>query len=363
MKKRLIPIVVVLMAALLFSSSCTGRSVPVPFSDAKAEYLSGLPTEKAPSPDPSPSVPPTPRPTPSPTPSPSPTPVPYEGEEIAQYALQFNGYRYNYGGMDPSTGFDCSGLVYYVFRQFGYKLNRVAADQALNGIEVKTKADLLPGDIICFSWITNSYINHVGIYIGDGKFIHAMDSANDVVITKLTDYLETHRCVMRRIVGAEEKLSLSVIEEQERLDALALAERMAEEERIAAEQAKNASPTPTPPPAFIPDAGAISKAEAEEQHRKEIEEAWRAIWEEEPPTHEDAPTEPESQPSAGVEEPAPNENTPASSTEPENALPADPPPPAPDPEPQQNPDTGSNIEPEPNNTDSIFDGNIITITG
>ena len=144
MKKRLIPIVVVLMAALLFSSSCTGRSVPVPFSDAKAEYLSGLPTEKAPSPDPSPSVPPTPRPTPSPTPSPSPTPVPYEGEEIAQYALQFNGYRYNYGGMDPSTGFDCSGLVYYVFRQFGYKLNRVAADQALNGIEVKTKADLLP---------------------------------------------------------------------------------------------------------------------------------------------------------------------------------------------------------------------------
>ena len=167
-------------------------------------------------------------------------------------------------------------------QQFGYRLNRVAADQALNGAEVREQKDLLPGDIICFSWITSNYINHVGIYIGEGKFIHAMDSANDVLITTLEEYLKTHRCYMRRIVGEDEKTTLAQIEQRERMDAEMLALQMAEEERQAAERARNASPSPTPPPAYIPDtAGGISKEEAEEQHRKEIEEAWRLIWEEE----------------------------------------------------------------------------------
>ena len=274
MEKKLIPILIILLAALLFTSSCTGV------------YTTSLPVAVSPSPVPDVSPAPTattsPRVTPSPSPSPTPTPPPYEGELIAQYALQFDGYRYNYGGQDPSTGFDCSGLVYYVFKQFGYRLNRVAADQALNGAEIRDQEDLLPGDIICFSWITSNYINHVGIYIGEGKFIHAMDSANDVVITTLEEYLKTHRCYMRRIVGEEEKTTLAQIEQRERMDAEMLALQMAEEERQAAERARNASPSPTPPPAYIPDtAGGISKEEAEEQHRKEIEEAWRLIWEEE----------------------------------------------------------------------------------
>ena len=274
MEKKLIPILIILLAALLFTSSCTGV------------YTTSLPVAVSPSPVPDVSPAPTattsPRVTPSPSLSPTPTPPPYEGELIAQYALQFDGYRYNYGGQDPSTGFDCSGLVYYVFKQFGYRLNRVAADQALNGAEIRDQEDLLPGDIICFSWITSNYINHVGIYIGEGKFIHAMDSANDVLITTLEEYLKTHRCYMRRIVGEEEKTTLAQIEQRERRDAEMLALQMAEEERQAAERARNASPSPTPPPAYIPDtAGGISKEEAEEQHRKEIEEAWRLIWEEE----------------------------------------------------------------------------------
>ena len=274
MKNKLIPILIVLLAALIFASSCTGaRAALTP------EATTPSPTAEA---TPVPTPAPTPTPTDSPSPTPKPTPTPYEGDLIAQYALQFDGYRYNYGGQDPSTGFDCSGLVYYVFKQFGYRLNRVAADQAKNGIEVKNREDLLPGDLVCFSWITSSYINHVGIYIGDGKFIHAMDSANDVLVTTLEDYLKTHRCTMRRIVGAEEKMTLAQIEDRERLDAEALAWQMAEEERIAAEQAKKASPTPTPPPAYLPDtSGGLSKEEAEAQHRKEIEDAWREIWGEE----------------------------------------------------------------------------------
>ncbi len=348
MEKKLIPILIILLAALLFTSSCTGV------------YTTSLPVAVSPSPvpvvSPAPTATPSPRVTPSP--SPIPTPPPYEGELIAQYALQFDGYRYNYGGQDPSTGFDCSGLVYYVFKQFGYHLNRVAADQALNGAEIREQKDLLPGDIICFSWITSNYINHVGIYIGEGKFIHAMDSANDVLITTLEEYLETHRCYMRRIVGEEEKTTLAQIEQRERMDAEMLALQVAEEERQAAERAKNAPPSPTPPPAYIPDtAGEISKEEAEEQHRKEIEEAWRLIWEEEeasqgeaqpgtdeasgpaeppatgePPAADPVPAEPVlpdiAQQESSIQDPPPaelQENEP-SSWEPESAPSYDPPP-------------------------------------
>ena len=350
MEKKLIPILIILLAALLFTSSCTGV------------YTTSLPVAVSPSPVPDVSPAPTattsPRVTPSPSPSPTPTPPPYEGELIAQYALQFDGYRYNYGGQDPSTGFDCSGLVYYVFKQFGYRLNRVAADQAMNGAEVREQKDLLPGDIICFSWITSSYINHVGIYIGEGKFIHAMDSANDVLITTLEEYLKTHRCYMRRIVGEEEKTTLAQIEQRERMDAEMLALQMAEEERQAAERARNASPSPTPPPAYIPDtAGGISKEEAEEQHRKEIEEAWRLIWEEEeasqggqqpgtdeasgpaetpatgePPAADPVTAEPvvpePAQQESSIPDPAPADppQNEASSREPESAPPYDPPP-------------------------------------
>ena len=350
MEKKLIPILIILLAALLFTSSCTGV------------YTTSLPVAVSPSPVPDVSPAPTattsPRVTPSPSPSPTPTPPPYEGELIAQYALQFDGYRYNYGGQDPSTGFDSSGLVYYVFKQFGYRLNRVAADQALNGAEIRDQEDLLPGDIICFSWITSNYINHVGIYIGEGKFIHAMDSANDVLITTLEEYLKTHRCYMRRIVGEEEKTTLAQIEQRERMDAEMLALQMAEEERQAAERARNASPSPTPPPAYIPDtAGGISKEEAEEQHRKEIEEAWRLIWEEEEasqggqqpgtdeasgpaetpatgetPAADPVPAEPvvpdPAQQESSIPDPAPADppQNEASSREPESAPPYDPPP-------------------------------------
>ena len=157
-----------------------------------------------------------PTPSLSPVPVPTPTEPPYEGELIADYALQFDGYDYLYGGKDPETGFDCSGLVFYVYRQFGYRLNRVAEDQAKNGAEGEDLEDLLPGDVLCFSWITGSYINHVGLYIGDGCFIHAMDSEHGVLISSLEEYLETHKVYPRRIIGEVEKRSLADIVAQER---------------------------------------------------------------------------------------------------------------------------------------------------
>ena len=93
--------------------------------------------------------------------------------ELIAFAQNLVGVKYTYGGTSPETGFDCSGFTQYVFGHFGIKLERVAADQAKQGIEVKLE-DLKPGDLV-FSDTNggNNYINHVGIYIGEGNFISA----------------------------------------------------------------------------------------------------------------------------------------------------------------------------------------------
>lgn len=194
----------------------------------------------SPTPMPTPSPKPTPKPTPVPTPAPTPTPeptrtpypewmfaptpgsIPYmtpaptpvptpvppqepnpgpsqitdaadtqnpsatyaSGQEVAEYAQQYVGYNYVWGGKSPETGFDCSGLVYYVYQQFGYTLNRTAAEQAKNGSHVEADA-LEPGDVLCF--YKGSSIGHSGIYIGDGNYVHAQDSATGVVISPLSE--------------------------------------------------------------------------------------------------------------------------------------------------------------------------------
>lgn len=119
------------------------------------------------------------------------------GRQVVDYALQFVGYNYTWGGKSPSTGFDCSGLVYFVYSQFGYTLNRVAEDQARNGIAVT--GELQPGDILCF-YSGSSYIGHVGIYIGNGMFVHAQNSATGVVITELAGNYANRGYVARRII-------------------------------------------------------------------------------------------------------------------------------------------------------------------
>ena len=121
-----------------------------------------------------------------------------EGRQVAEFALQFVGYNYCWGGKSPETGFDCSGLVYYVYQQFGYTLNRVACDQANNGVHVEPD-QLQPGDILCF-YSGNDYIGHVGIYIGDNKFVHAQNSATGVVVSALEGYYANRGFEARRII-------------------------------------------------------------------------------------------------------------------------------------------------------------------
>lgn len=109
-----------------------------------------------------------------------------EGDIVA-YAKKYLGTKYVYGGNSPSEGFDCSGFVKYVYGHFGISLTRTAAEQAAKGKKV-SKSDLQTGDLVFFD--TNgghNNINHVGIFIGNGKFIHASSPRYDVTITELSD--------------------------------------------------------------------------------------------------------------------------------------------------------------------------------
>jgi len=110
-----------------------------------------------------------------------------KGEKIAEYAKKFIGVKYKWGGTTPD-GFDCSGLVYYVFKQFGITMPRTSKEQANKGTTVK-KSELKPGDLLFFdtNGSNNGVVSHVGIYIGNGKFIHASNPRSNVKITDVND--------------------------------------------------------------------------------------------------------------------------------------------------------------------------------
>lgn len=96
------------------------------------------------------------------------------GADIAAYAQTFIGTPYVMGGAKPSTGFDCSGFVQYVYKHFGYSLPRTSNDQYKKGTAV-SKSNLQPGDLIFFDNGTGTPTSHVGIYIGNGKFVHSTE--------------------------------------------------------------------------------------------------------------------------------------------------------------------------------------------
>ena len=107
-----------------------------------------------------------------------------KGSQIAQYALQYVGCPYVYGGSSPS-GFDCSGFTTYVMKHFGYSINRTASSQMDNGTSV-SKSQLQLGDLVFFnSGNSSKRATHVGIYTGNGQFVHASTSTTGVIVSDL----------------------------------------------------------------------------------------------------------------------------------------------------------------------------------
>ena len=122
------------------------------------------------------------------------------GQAVCDIAAQFLGVPYVWGGTSPN-GFDCSGLVQYVYAQLGFKLARVADDQMKEGIPV-SRDQLMPGDIIGFSSSgLGGYASHIGIYVGDGMMIHAPHTGDVVKYTSInSDYYASRFAGARRII-------------------------------------------------------------------------------------------------------------------------------------------------------------------
>ena len=112
------------------------------------------------------------------------------GQRLVHIAATLIGTPYKFGG-DTPQGFDCSGLVFYSFDQLGVEVPRTAEDQRRAAQGVKPEA-LSPGDLVFFRTTTRK-VDHVGIYAGDGRFIHAPRSGSVVSYAYLDDpYYRAH---------------------------------------------------------------------------------------------------------------------------------------------------------------------------
>ena len=122
-------------------------------------------------------------------------------QDVAIAALGLVGVDYRYGGESPASGVDCSGLVRYVFSQTtGIALPRTSAEMGRVGARV-ARLDLLPGDLVFFN--TRHFVNsHVGIYLGDNRFVHAPSTGSEVAIASLDDaYWKKRFTGARRLIG------------------------------------------------------------------------------------------------------------------------------------------------------------------
>ena len=119
-------------------------------------------------------------------------------------ALSLLGTPYRWGGNTPEQGFDCSGLVGYVFRNgLGIELPRISRDMANVGELIRDRNALAEGDLVFFSR-KGGHVDHVGIYIGDGKFLHAPRTGKDVEVSSLANGYWAQKFMQARRVAAQQ---------------------------------------------------------------------------------------------------------------------------------------------------------------
>jgi cell wall-associated NlpC family hydrolase len=120
------------------------------------------------------------------------------GHSISEQALAMIGVRYRYGGNDPATGFDCSGLVYYAYSRSGLSVPRTSQSQFRAARKIGL-SDVEPGDVLFFQ--DQEKLSHVGIYVGDGRFVHAPASGRSVTLARIdTPYYQRHLVAVGRLI-------------------------------------------------------------------------------------------------------------------------------------------------------------------
>lgn len=126
-----------------------------------------------------------------------PQPVSEKGNEVALYAMGMIDTGYQFGGKNPEAGLDCSGMVSYIYgKAVDLKVTGSAADLARRGKEIDPRT-LRPGDLVFFNTLNRSF-SHVGVYIGDGRFIHAPSSKGKVRIERMDNLYFAPRFEMAR---------------------------------------------------------------------------------------------------------------------------------------------------------------------
>lgn len=169
------------------AAAAPGAPAPSPSpAPAQAAAPTVAPTA-TPTRTPSPTATPRPQPTQTPTPAKAPTQPPGgadTGARAVAAATKLLGSRYVWGGASPATGFDCSGLVMYVYRQVGAPVPRDLWGQMNSGARIPRDA-LRPGDLVFFQNTYKPGLSHDGIYVGGGQFVHAAGENSGVIVSKL----------------------------------------------------------------------------------------------------------------------------------------------------------------------------------
>ena len=117
---------------------------------------------------------------------------------IAELALSMVGVRYRYGGADPSEGFDCSGLVYYTYSSNGLAVPRTSQAQLSAALPIPL-AQAAAGDLLFFE--DEVKLSHVGIYLGDRRFVHAPKSGGAVSVASIdAPWYRRHLVAVGRLI-------------------------------------------------------------------------------------------------------------------------------------------------------------------
>ena len=128
-------------------------------------------------------------------------------QEIILHAISQTGVKYKYGGIAPDTGFDCSGFVRYVFQQAA-NLTLPHGARAISQVGKNvSKDELQPGDLVFFNTL-RSVTSHVGIYVGNNRFIHSPSAGSSISVTDMNDAYWSKRFTGARHIEAKDLVAI-----------------------------------------------------------------------------------------------------------------------------------------------------------